>query len=94
MYKTFKGPTSNANISCADYLNLVWDLDFSKQFSRKFAVCKSFRQPILGEDFLSQHSLLVDSANKCLLQAPSQHTHLSKKVSPSRPPTVNNIMNE
>ena len=72
----------------------ILDLGFSKQFSWKFVVCKSLRQPILGADFLSQHSLLVDSANKCLLQAPSQHTHSSKKVSPSFHLTVNNMMNE
>ena len=52
------------------YLNLVLDLGFSKQFSWKFTVCKFLRQPILGADFLSQYSLLVDSANKHLLQAP------------------------
>ena len=63
MFKTFKGPTSNANISCVGYVNLVLDVGFSKQFSWKFAVCKSLRQPILGADFLSQHSLLVDSHN-------------------------------
>ena len=94
MFKTFKGPTSNANISCVGYVNLVLDLGFSKRFSWKFAVCKSLRQPILSADFLSQHSLLVDSANKRLLQAPSQHTHSSKKVSPSFHLTVNNIINE
>ena len=38
MFKTFKGPTSNANISCVGYVNLVLDFGFSKQFSWKFAV--------------------------------------------------------
>ena len=41
MFKTFKGPTSNANISCVGCVNLVLNLGFSKQFSWKFAVCKS-----------------------------------------------------
>ena len=45
-------------------------------------------------DLLSLHSLLVDSANQRLLQAPSQHTHSSKKVSPSFHLTVNIMMNE
>ena len=94
MYKAFKGSTSNANISCVGYVNLVLNLAFSKQFSRKYTVCKSLRQPILGADFLSQHFLLVDSTNKRLLQALSQHTHSSKKVNPSFHPTVNNMMNE
>ena len=70
MYKTFKGPTSNANISYVSYANLVLDLGFPKQFSWKFAVCKSLRQPILGANFLSHHSLVVDFANKRLVQAP------------------------
>ena len=81
MCKTFKGSTSNANInniSCVGHVHLALDLGFSKQFSWKFAVCKSLRQPILGADFLSQHSLLVDSANKRLLQSPSQYPHASK----------------
>ena len=82
IFKTFKGPTSNANISCVRYVNLVLDLGISKQFSWKFAVCKSLRQPILDADFLSQHSLLVDSANKRFLQAPSQRNTFIKKGKP------------
>ena len=33
MFKTFKGPISNASISCVGYVNLILDLGFSKQFS-------------------------------------------------------------
>ena len=80
IYKTRKGQTSNASISYVGYVNLILNLGFFKQFSSKFPVCKLLRQPIPGADFLSQHSLLVDYANKRLFQTPLQHTHLSKKT--------------
>ena len=93
--KIINGSTIQSNVSCIGYVNLTLDLGFEKTFPWKFAVCNSLRQPILGADFLSNYSLLVDTANQRLLQGES-FLQNSSNVSTfsSNKLTMGNMMDE